>query len=135
MSPLFYAVYSCDFCQKYVYERLGTHHSHFHACTGTAVLHTIIPIALLSSKLNYPQPELFGSNSRSEHLFPEPGLVRCGYCQRDIPRRYIAYHVLYCRSKLQFYIQAEEESHKNDAHKHFLSVPAIRIEFSIFHFI
>ena len=133
MKTLFYAVWSCDYCHKYIYEILGTPHSHFHTCVGAAVLHTIIPVTLLSYETSNQPLEIFGSKPTSEKLFPEPGLLICGYCKRHFPRRYIAYHAFYCRSKLKFDFP-DEEPDKRDAPIQYVLAQAVRIEFVFFSF-
>ena len=136
MTQLFYGVWSCDFCHKYVYEILGTQHSHFHTCVGAAILHTIIPVSLLSIEKK-PQPlEVFGSNPTTEQLFPEPGFLVCGYCKRVFPRRYIAYHAFYCRSTLTFDFPDEDpkKKSKSDASTEYVQACALRIEFVFFRF-
>ena len=134
METIFYGVYSCDFCHKYIFEILGTPHSHFHTCIGTTILHTIIPVNLLPDKINHRQLEVFGSNSTTVQLFPEPGLLRCGYCNQDFPRSSIAYHVFYCRSGLMFEFLDQTGKDQNGTYKEYVPTQAVRLEFILFSF-
>ena len=130
-----YNIYPCDFCQKVIYENLSTMHPHYTGCIATSVLHSIIPVNLLDAKQHtatqtpendQPQPhvqEVLGTNALTERLFPEPGLLTCGYCKMAVERDFIACHALHCRSKLHF--QVPKENNPDD-----IEHTVVRVEFS-----
>ena len=82
--------------------------------------HTIIPVNLLPNKINHFQLEVFESKSTTVQLFPEPRLLRCGYCNQDFPRSSIAYHVFYGRSGLMFEFLDQTENDQNDTYKEYV---------------